>query len=175
MKAVFHERISHPFPPVFDGNSKILILGTFPSVKSRESGFYYGHRQNRFWKVLSAIFAEPLPATVEEKKSLLLRNHIALWDMAESCGITGSSDASIRDVIPADIKALVDRTKIGAVFTNGGLAKRLYDKYALQSTGIEAVKLPSTSPANARNSLDSLIGEWGRALMEGLGRRRLGI
>ena len=149
-----------PFAPVFDRDSKILILGTFPSVKSRENNFYYGHPQNRFWKVIAALWDEPVPQTVEEKKSLVLRRHLAIWDVIESCDIIGSSDSSIKNVVPADIGGLMDRTKIERIYVNGNLAKKLYDKFALPVTGMQAIKLPSTSPANARFRLDQLIESW---------------
>lgn len=155
-----YEHHEQPFPPVFDENSKILILGSFPSVKSRENHFYYGHPQNRFWKVLAALFDEPIPLTVEEKKSLVLSHQVAIWDVIESCDIIGSSDSSIKNVVPADIAGLLDQTEIKRIYVNGNLAKRLYDKFALPVTGVEAIKLPSTSPANARFRLDQLVESW---------------
>lgn len=155
-----YERISHGFAPVFDGNSRILILGTLPSGKSREMGFYYGHPQNRFWKVLAALFDEDVPQTVGEKKAMLLRNGVALWDVIESCDIIGASDSSIKNVVPADVAGLLGRTGIQRVFANGALAKKLYDRYTLQSAGVEAVKLPSTSPANARFRMEDLVESW---------------
>ncbi len=154
------ERIIHPFPPVYDGNSKTLLLGTFPSVKSREGEFYYHHPQNRFWKVISRLYDEPLPQTIEEKKQLLLRNRIAVWDVIQSCEITGSSDSSIRNVVANDIGKLLEETGIGEVFANGATAYRLYRRYVMPITGREIVLLPSTSPANAACSLDRLIEQW---------------
>lgn len=148
----------HNIEPVFDKNSRILILGSFPSVKSREVKFFYGHPQNRFWRVLSALFKEECPVTVEEKKSLLLSNKIALWDVIKSCKITGSSDSSIKDVVPNDFTKILKTADIKAVFTNGTTAYNLYKKYC--DTGLEAVKLPSTSPANAAFSLERLTQEW---------------
>ena len=121
--------ISHPIPPVWNKNSRVLILGSFPSVKSRENGFFYGHRQNRFWKVLAAVFDSPVPETIEEKKQLLLENNIALWDVIASCDITGSADSSIRNVKPNDILPIIMKSKITAVFVNGNTAAKLYDKY----------------------------------------------
>ena len=155
-----YEHVIHDFEPVYNAESEILILGTLPSVKSRENNFYYGHPQNRFWKVLACLFDEQVPNTVEEKKAFLYRNHIAIWDVIESCDIIGSSDSSIKNVVVADIRSLLDKTEIKAVFANGNLAKKLYDQYAFTLTGIEAVKLPSTSPANAQYSLEKLTKNW---------------
>lgn len=152
--------IVHGFEPVFDENSRVLILGSLPSVKSRENGFYYGHPQNRFWRVTAAVFGESVPQTVEEKRKMMLRNRAAIWDVVSECDITGSSDASIRNVIPTDIASLLKKTAIRSVFTNGGTADRIYRRYQLPLTGIEAVKLPSTSPANAAWQLDSLTEAW---------------
>lgn len=155
-----YERISHGFAPVFDENSRILILGTLPSGKSREMGFYYGHPQNRFWKVLAGLFDEAVPRTVEEKKAMLLRNGVAIWDVIESCDIIGASDSSIKNVVPSDVAGLLRRTGIQKVFANGALAKKLYDKYTCGAAGVEAVQLPSTSPANARFRLEDLLESW---------------
>jgi hypoxanthine-DNA glycosylase len=154
------ERVYHPFPPVYDVDSRVLILGSFPSVKSREGEFYYHHPQNRFWKVLSRILDEPLPLTIEEKKAVLLRNKVALWDVILSCEITGSSDSSIKKAEPNDIAGLLEQTKIREIYANGGTAYRLYSKYVKPITGRDALKLPSTSPANAACSLERLIEEW---------------
>ncbi len=153
-------RIAHPFPPIYNKESEILILGSFPSVKSREGEFYYHHPQNRFWKVISTLYEEKLPLTIEEKKEMLLRNHIALWDVIKSCEITGSSDSSIRNVTPNDVAAIIEEAKIDRIFANGGTAYRLYKKYILPQTERDILKLPSTSPANAAFSLDRLIEEW---------------
>lgn len=155
-----YERIQHGFAPVFDGRSRVLILGTLPSGKSRETGFYYGHPQNRFWKVLAVLFDEDVPQTVGDKKAMLLRNGVAVWDVVDSCDIIGASDSSIKNVVPADVAGLLARTGIEKVFANGALAKKLYDKYNLDRTGIPAVQLPSTSPANARFRLDDLVKSW---------------
>lgn len=155
-----YERISHGFAPVFDEKSTVLILGTLPSGKSREAGFYYGHPQNRFWKVIAALFDEPVPDTVEAKKAMLLRNGVAVWDVIESCDIIGASDSSIKNVEPADVAGLLRRTSIKRVFANGAQAKKLYDRYTLKAAGIEAVKLPSTSPANARFRMEDLLESW---------------
>lgn len=155
-----YERIQHGFAPVFDGRSRVLILGTLPSGKSRETGFYYGHPQNRFWKVLAVLFDEDVPQTVGDKKAMLLRNGVAVWDVVDSCDIIGASDSSIKNVVPADVAGLLAQTGIEKVFANGALAKKLYDKYTLDRTGIPAVQLPSTSPANARFRLDDLVKSW---------------
>jgi len=156
--------ISHTFLPVYDENSKLLILGSFPSVKSREQGFYYGHPQNRFWKVLAALCNCEIPKTIEEKKTMLLKNHIAIWDVIDSCEIIGSSDSSIKNVVPADIAGIIPKTKITRIFANGKTAGNLYQRFSRESTGIEAVVLPSTSPANAAFSLERLVECWGKEL-----------
>ena len=156
------ETLTHPFPPVFDAFSRVLILGSFPSVKSRETAFFYGHPQNRFWRVLAAILGEPVPESVPEKTSLLLRRHIALWDVAAACEIAGSSDASIRAVVPNDFSPIFRAAEIQAVFCNGGTAYRYYEKFHRERT---AVKLPSTSPANARWTLPMLVEAWGSAIL----------
>ncbi len=152
--------IVHPIPPVFDETSGILILGSFPSVRSRETRFYYGHPQNRFWKVLSALYEAPLPVSVEEKKAFLLSRHIALWDVIRSCDITGSSDASIRGVVPNDIGLILSAADIRTIYVNGGTAARYYRQYVQPATGRPAVCLPSTSPANARWDMGRLLAAW---------------
>ena len=157
---ITYENIRHEFAPVFDGNSRILILGTFPSVKSREQQFYYGHPQNRFWKVLAALTGETQPETIEEKKAFLLRNRIAVWDVIASCDIIGSSDSSIKNVVPADLEQVLAHSSIRQIFANGGTAKKLYEKYQKPVTGREILGLPSTSPANASFGLERLLGEW---------------
>lgn len=160
-----YKNIKHTFEPVCDKNSEILILGTFPSVKSRENNFYYGHPQNRFWKVIAGITGSSVPETIEEKKELLLENHIAIWDVIESCTITGSSDSSIKDVTVNDIGALIEDSHICAIYGNGAKACELYDRYVKEQTGIEIVKLPSTSPANAAFRLERLCEEWGKYII----------
>lgn len=155
----------HNIPPVYDKNSKILILGSFPSVKSREAQFFYGHPQNRFWKVLSAVLGCECPVTTEEKKAMLLSHNIAVWDVIGSCEITGSSDASIRAVVPIDIAGLVAETAITSIFANGATSYNMYKRYCRDTVGIEAVKLPSTSPANASYSLERLTAEWSSQLL----------
>ena len=154
--------VSHPIPPVYDHNSEILILGSFPSVKSREGQFFYHHPQNRFWKVLAAVTNTEVPKSIEEKKTFLLEHHIALWDVVQSCEITGSSDSSIRNVIPNNLQPILEATKIQHIYCNGGTAYRLYLQYLFPKLGILCEKLPSTSPANAAWSLDRLIDAWGQ-------------
>lgn len=155
-----YTHVSHDFEPVFDENSKVLILGTFPSVKSRENQFYYGHPQNRFWKVIAGLTESEVPQTIEEKKKLLLKHGIAIWDVIESCDIIGSSDSSIKNVVPADIERVVANSKIQNIYANGGTAKKLYEKYSQKKTGREIIGLPSTSPANAAYSLERLLECW---------------
>ena len=137
----------HPIAPVYDAHSRILILGSFPSVKSREAMFFYGHPRNRFWTVVSTLLKVEEPVTVDEKKAVLLNSHIALWDVIASCDIYGSSDSSIKNAVPNDIGFIIKNSKIKRIFTNGATADKLYKKYILPATGIEAVRLPSTSPA----------------------------
>ena len=155
-----YEHLTHTFEPVFNSDSKILILGSFPSVKSRENHFYYGHPQNRFWKVLAQIFEAEVPQTIEEKKKFLLEHHIAVWDVIESCTIIGSSDSSIKDVVVNDFSKVLEYSAIEKIYVNGGKAYELYHKYAEKQTGIGAVKLPSTSPANAAWNLEKLCRAW---------------
>lgn len=152
------------FDPIYDENSRLLILGSYPSPRSREVGFYYGHPQNRFWKVLSAVYDETEPSTVEQKKSLLLRNGIALWDVCQSCSVEGASDASIRNVAPNEVEALLRKTAVQRVFCNGSTAGRFYEKFVLPQSNIPATVLPSTSPANARWRLPQLIAVWKKHL-----------
>ena len=152
--------IIHPIEPVYDKNSKILILGSFPSVKSREQGFFYGHPQNRFWKVLAGVFECEVPITVEDKKRFLIENNVALWDVIHSCEIEGSADSSIKNAVPNDINKIIENSSIKAIFTNGKTADKLYKKYIENEIGIEAICLPSTSPANATWSLERLIDFW---------------
>ena len=154
------EAIIHPIPPLYREDSRILILGSFPSVKSRETAFFYGHPQNRFWKVTAKVFGEDTPLTIDEKKAFLLRNHIALWDVIASCEITGSSDSSIRSVVPNDLTPILAAADIRQIYVNGGTAAKYYDRYQKQVLGREAMRLPSTSPANAAWSLDRLIEAW---------------
>lgn len=155
-----YEHIVHSFEPVYDKASEILILGTLPSVKSRENNFYYGHKQNRFWKVLATLLKEPVPDTIEEKKAMLLAHRIAMWDVIQSCDIKGSSDSSIKNVQPTDIGMILEKTNITRIYANGNKAGQLYKRYQFPVTGIEAMVLPSTSPANAAWSLERLCEAW---------------
>ena len=157
---VSEERIAHPFGPLFSAESRILILGSFPSVKSREQNFFYGHPQNRFWKVVAAVFGEAVPATIEEKKKLILGHRLALWDSIASCVITGSSDASIREVRPNDLRIILDHCGIRRIYCNGRKSYEMYERYIFPETGREAACLPSTSPANAQWSLEKLTAAW---------------
>lgn len=149
----------HNINPVYDKDSKILILGSFPSVKSRESQFFYGHPQNRFWKVISALTGTSLPQTVEDKRKMLINNNIAVWDVIASCDIEGSSDSSIKNVVVNDLSEILKETNIKTIFLNGGTAYKLFKKYN-KDIDIDIIKLPSTSPANARYSLNMLIDDW---------------
>jgi len=155
-----YELHTHEFPPLYDENSRILILGSFPSVKSRQQQFYYGHPQNRFWKILAAVTGEEEPRSIPEKRALALKHGIALWDVIESCEIRGSSDSSIRNAIPTDLSRILHTGNISTIYTNGSLANRLYMKYQYPQTGMEAVALPSTSPANAAWSFERLLTCW---------------
>ena len=154
------QRILHPFGPLFGPDSRVLILGSFPSVKSREQNFFYGHPQNRFWKVVAALFGQDPPRTIPEKKDLILSHSLALWDSIASCVITGSSDASIREVRPNDLRIILDSAPIERIYCNGRKSHEMYEKYILPSLGREAACLPSTSPANAAWSLEKLIAAW---------------
>ena len=154
------EQVTHPFPAVCDSNSRILILGSFPSVKSREINFYYGHPQNRFWKLLEEIFQEKIGTDVTDRKQFLKKKGIALWDVIASCRITGSADSSITDVRCNDIKQLLETTGIKRIYVNGRTAEKLYDKYVLPLTGVNCIYLPSTSPANAATSFNRLLENW---------------
>lgn len=145
------EWIDHPFEPFFDAGSRILILGTMPSPKSRAVNFYYGHPQNRFWRILSDLFREPLPETTAEKAALLTDHHIALWDVFAGCEINGADDASIRKAVPNDLSVIFERCEIHAVFTNGQKASSFYRKIFLPKYSVHWTALPSTSPANCRN------------------------
>mgnify|MGYP000625451249 CR=1 FL=1 len=154
------DRLSHPFPPLYDAESRILILGSFPSVKSREAMFFYGHPQNRFWRVVSTVLGCDCPRMIEEKRQMLHAHHIALWDVIASCRIEGSSDSSIRDAVPTNLSVLLAHAPIRAVFCNGQTAFRLYGRYQEQEPGLPAMLLPSTSPANAAYSVPRLLEIW---------------
>ncbi len=154
-------KVIHPFKAIYNTNSKILILGSFPSVKSREINFYYGHPQNRFWKILENIYDEKIDKNIESKKEFLLRNNIALWDVINTCEITGSSDSSIKNAIPNNIENLLNKTNIKAIFCNGNTSYKLFMKYFKDKiTDIPIICLPSSSPANAKFSLDNLTKIW---------------
>lgn len=152
--------IVHPFGPLYDENSRVLILGSFPSVKSREQQFFYGHPKNRFWSLLAALTGSEIPQTIEEKKQLALKNGIALWDVIASCEIVGSSDSSIRSARPNDIMPILKNSGVQNIFTNGKTADSLYMRYIFPVTKIQSVCLPSTSPANAAWNMERLLSAW---------------
>lgn len=154
------EIFTHTFEPIFDKNSEKLVLGSFPSVKSRENNFYYAHPQNRFWRVVASVYFCSVPKTVEEKKNMLLSNKIAVWDVIKSCEITGSADSTIKSVIPNDLSEILSVADIKKIYANGKTAQSLYNKYIKKNTGFDIISLPSTSPANAAYSLEKLIKEW---------------
>ena len=158
--------IEHPLNPVYDAGSKILILGTMPSPKSRERGFYYSHPQNRFWHIVSELYGKLLPNTNEEKAAFLHETHIALWDVLKSCTIEGADDGSIRNPVPNDLADLLSRTNIRAVFTTGTKAFSLYKRLCLKQTGVPAIGLPSTSPANCRHYTYEKLLETYRVLLD---------
>jgi TDG/mug DNA glycosylase family protein len=155
-----YKRIEHNFYPVFNKDSKILILGSLPSVKSRANGFYYGHPQNRFWKVIAGIYNCKVPNSVEEKKGMLLNNNIAIWDVIQSCDIIGSSDSSIKNVEPADLSIILKQCNIKRIYANGKTSGKLYRKFSQNVIGRDIIELPSTSPANAAFNLERLIKQW---------------
>ena len=154
------EHIVHPFEPFFRADSKILIVGSLPSVKSRENGFYYGHPQNRFWKMLAQIFAESMPISIEEKQQFLAKHKIAVYDSIKECTINGSSDSSIRNVIPSDIAKIVFSSQITKILANGKTAAKYFLKYQNQNLCQMLKTLPSTSPANAAFSIEKLVEIW---------------
>ena len=158
--------VTHEFPALYDRNSRVLLLGSIPSPKSREQGFYYGHPQNRFWKVLAQVLGEAVPETIPQKKAMFKKHHIALWDVLESCTIVGASDTSIEDVVPNKIGDLVKASKVTRIFCTGATAHKLYQKYCAGDVGMDAVKLPSTSPANCVVSLEKLVEAY-RAIVDG--------
>ena len=160
------EHIEHPFPHVVDEGCRILILGSFPSVKSRSDGFFYGHPQNRFWKMLATVFDEDLPKDIAAKRALLLRHHIALWDVIAACDIAGSSDASVKNAVPVDITRVTNVARIERVICNGSLAYKLYHRHLESVVGLPAIALPSTSPANAACSFAQLVNIWKDALKQ---------
>lgn len=152
--------IIHPIPPLYSESSKSLILGSFPSVKSREAAFFYGHPQNRFWAVTAAVLGCKKPETVEEKKEMILSNNLALWDVIASCEIEGSADSTIRNVTANDLNEIIENSGIERIFVNGKTAEKYYNKYTFPKTKIKAVCLPSTSPANAAWSFEKLVEAW---------------
>ena len=156
--------IIHPIPPLFDSNSEILILGSFPSVKSREECFFYGHPQNRFWKIVARVLNEKTPVTIQEKTDMMLKHRIAVWDVIHSCEIEGSADSTIRNVIANDLSIILGNADIKQIYVNGRKAEAMYKKYTEKQTGIKAIVLPSTSPANAAWNEDRLFDEWKKIL-----------
>lgn len=164
MKHTQYQTITHPIQPIYDAHSKILILGSFPSVKTREYGFFYGHPQNRFWPLLAKLFQTQVPVKNDERKSFLLNHNIAIYDSIYQCDIVGSSDASIKNVIPADLSQIKHTSNIRQVFCNGRTAYKYYQKYHAQNFDINGIKLPSTSPANARYRLNDLVKDWQQLL-----------
>lgn len=165
-----YQHITHGFEPVFDERSRVLVLGSFPSVLSRENRFYYGNPRNRFWRVVADVLGEREPAAddIAGKRALLLRHGVALWDVIESCDVRGSSDASIRNVVPTDVARVTSVAPVRSVLCNGGTAARLYHRWLEPVTGIAAVTLPSTSPANAAWSVERLTGRWREVLLAAL-------
>lgn len=159
--------VVHTFGPIYNEQSNILILGSVPSVKSREMQFYYGHPQNRFWKVTAGIWQEDVPETIEEKKNFLLRSRIALWDVIESCDIMGSSDSSIKNVVPNDMDVILKQAPVQAIFANGDKAYQLFLKYCKKDGQPGVYKLPSTSPANAAWNVERLIETWKETIARG--------
>lgn len=159
-----YEHVTHPFAPVYNESSEILILGSLPSVKSREQNFFYGHPRNRFWEVIAHLLGEPRPQTIDEKRTMLLRHHIAIWDVIYSCDIQGSSDSSIRNVVPTDLRKIIDEASITRIYCNGRTSGNLYQRFQEKQLSIPAITLPSTSPANAAYSLERLIAEWKQIL-----------
>ncbi len=160
MKTFQLQHQEHNISPVFNEKSTILILGSFPSVLSRESAFFYGHPKNRFWQVLATLFHVTLPMTIDEKKNLLFQHHIALWDVIASCEIKGSADSTIQNIVPNDLNVILNFAKINTIYVNGKTAYMLYYKYIYPTIQKEAILLPSTSPANARYRLEQLCEEW---------------
>ncbi len=152
--------ISHPFPPLYNRESRILILGSFPSVKSREACFFYAHPQNRFWRVLAALFGAEVPQGTPARRNFLLRHHVAVWDTIGACEIQGSSDASVKNAVPNDLSPILSEAPIQAIFCNGSLSYKLFKKYQSKEISLPSFALPSTSPANAAKNLPVLIKEW---------------
>jgi hypoxanthine-DNA glycosylase len=162
------KHLSHPLKPIYDEHSRMLILGTFPSPKSREAGFYYSHPQNSFWRVMATVMESEVPQNNEEKTIFLLKNKIALWDVLHSCEITGAADGSIRNPVVNDFSELLHKTDIKAVFTTGRTAMKLYQKHCLPKTGIPALYLPSTSPANRSCNFEVLVEKYAVVKLTGI-------
>mgnify|MGYP002801333373 FL=1 len=163
------QRVVHQFQPVFDSRSRVLILGTMPSPKSREQGFYYGYPRNRFWMVLAQVLGEPQPETIEEKTEMALRHGVAVWDVLASCDIHGADDTSIRNPVPDDMSRILDRAPVQAIFTTGTKATALFRRYCAEQAGMDSIPLPSTSPANCRISTEELVKEYSK-ILEYLGK-----
>lgn len=161
-----YQRVRHEFPPIYDKDSRILILGSLPSVKSREQKFYYGHPQNRFWKVIAGLTGNPVPQSIEEKKAMLYKEHIAISDVIAECDIIGSSDSSIKNVAPMNLEEILQNADIRQIYANGAAARKLFERYQQKSCGREIIGLPSTSPANAAYSLERLLRDWNCILDE---------
>ncbi len=161
-----YTHIVHPIPPLYNKNSKILILGSLPSIKSREGMFFYHHPQNRFWKMIAAVTNSDVPQTIEEKRELILTHGFAVWDAIHECDIIGSSDASIRNAVPNDISRILKEAPITRIIANGEKSYRMYEKYCYPQTGIHAVRCPSTSPANAAVTFERLVEAWRAAIKE---------
>ena len=157
-------RVTHEFPALYDRESRVLLLGSIPSPKSREMAFYYGHPQNRFWKVMATVLGESVPETIAQKKVMLKKHHVALWDVLDSCTIVGASDTSIEDPVVNNIGELVKKSKVSRIFCTGATAYNLYQKFCVKEVGIDAVKLPSTSPANCAVSLEKLVEAYKKVL-----------
>ena len=160
MEKTEFKHIVHPFAPIYDASSEILILGSLPSVSSRENGFYYGHSRNRFWPLMAELFAAEPPRTKEEKTALLLQNRVALWDAVYSCELRASDDSSIRNVVPTDLSVILNASGIRAIYANGAKAGELYRRYQEKLTGMPITVLPSTSPANAAWQWERLLAAW---------------
>lgn len=158
--------INHPFKPIYSKDSKILILGSFPSVKSRQQNFYYAHPQNRFWKLIAKIYKANIPNNIEEKKKLILNNNLAIWDVIKSCEIEGSADSSIQNIEVSDINELINKTDITKVVFNGNKAAESYFKYNKRIENIEYITLPSISPANAQYSFERLYNIWKKEITQ---------
>ncbi len=155
-----YEHVIHPFDPLYDKQSRILILGSFPSPQSRKQQFFYGHPQNRFWRIMAKVLDEDVPCTIEEKKEMMKRNHIALYDAIYSCDIIKASDSSIRNVVPSDLSSIIEGSKISRIYCNGRKSFECFLRYQKDIIKMDAIMLPSTSPANASFTLEKLYESW---------------